>query len=262
MAVDLENWRQSDINVDSLWLFSSRDNSGKHANVYHGNFIPQVPHQLVSRYTRAGDVVMDLFMGSGTTLFECERLGRNFIGYDINQNIIAYVRDKMTDDTTIGYCLCECDVTDEAAFNEKTRAGLQSLGRKDVDFVIAHPPYLDIVKFTDNPADLSNISDIDTFVEKFIAAMGNGLHYLPARRYFAIVIGDIYRNSEVVPLAFMLMAAIKKNFSVKLKGIIVKDINGNRGKLGLQNIWRYRALRSDYYIFKHEYVLVFKKTAP
>ncbi len=33
-----DNWRQTDINVDSLWLINERDKSGKHANVYHGNF--------------------------------------------------------------------------------------------------------------------------------------------------------------------------------------------------------------------------------
>ncbi|EAJ6415095.1 DNA adenine methylase, partial [Campylobacter jejuni] len=52
---------------------------------------------------------------------------------------------------------------------------------------------------------------------------------------------------------------IKQNFKVKLKGIVIKNIEGNRGKLGINAIWRYRALRSDYYIFKHEYIFVFKK---
>ena len=32
-----------------------------------------------------------------------------------------------------------------------------------------------------------------------------------------------------------------------------------RYKQNKENIWRYRALASDYYIFKHEYILIFKK---
>ncbi len=52
---------------------------------------------------------------------------------------------------------------------------------------------------------------------------------------------------------------IKRNFKVKLKGIVIKNIEGNRGKFGQNNIWRYRALSSDYFIFKHEYILIFKK---
>ena len=71
--------------------------------------------------------------------------------------------------------------------------------------------------------------------------------------------GDIYKKSEVVPLGFYTMYMLKKNFKVKLKGILVKNIEGNRGKLGAQNIWKYRAMKSDYFLFKHEYIFVFKK---
>jgi hypothetical protein len=45
----------------------------------------------------------------------------------------------------------------------------------------------------------------------------------------------------------------------KLKSIIIKNMEWNRGKFWSQWIWKYRALSSDYYLFKHEYILVFKK---
>ena len=77
--------------------------------------------------------------------------------------------------------------------------------------------------------------------------MKNGLQYLKKDKYFAIVIGDVYKKSEVVPLGFYVMDAIKKNFKVKMKGIIVKNIEGNRGKLDSQGIWKYRAMNSDYF---------------
>ena len=90
-------------------------------------------------------------------------------------------------------------------------------------------------------------------------AVRGGLSFLKKSKYFAIVGGDVYKQSEVVPLAFYMMDAIKRNFNVKMKGIIVKNIEGNRGKLGTQDIWKYRALQSDYFLFKHEYIFVFKK---
>ncbi len=248
-----------DINVDSLWLIDKRDSSGKHANVYHGNFIPQVPNNLIRRYTQEGDLVLDMFMGSGTTLFECETLNRNFIGFDINDTIIDYVKSKMTDDCPIQYHINNCDVTDTENFNACINDNLQSLQRENVDFFIAHPPYLDIVKFTEKPCDLSAIEDLDTFIQQFITAIGNAYQRLRTNKYFAVVIGDVYKKSEVVPLAFYAMQAIKQHFNVKMKGIIIKNIEGNRGKLGVNNIWHARALRSDYYIFKHEYIFVFKK---
>ena len=74
--LNIENWKDCNINTDSLWLINERDKSGKHANFYHGNFIPQIPNQLIRHYTKKSEAVFEPFMGSGTTLFECEQLGR------------------------------------------------------------------------------------------------------------------------------------------------------------------------------------------
>ena len=51
--------------------------------------------QMIRRYTEEGGNVLEMFMGSGTTLFECETLGRNYIGFDINDEIINFVESKM-----------------------------------------------------------------------------------------------------------------------------------------------------------------------
>jgi len=68
---DLKNWRDlTDIDTNSLWLIDKRDNSGVHTGTYHGNFVPQIVNQLLKRYTKKGDWVVDPFMGSGTTLIE------------------------------------------------------------------------------------------------------------------------------------------------------------------------------------------------
>ena len=259
MPLNDEDWRTTDLNVDSLWLIDKRDNSGKHENNYHGNFIPQIPNQLIRRYTKKGETVLELFSGSGTTLFECEKLCRNYIGFDINSQMINYINQKMSDCNDIHFSLNECDVTNKDKIDEIINQQYDWSENKTVDFLIAHPPYMDIVKFTERAEDLSNISDLNLFIERFSVAMRNGLNYLAKGRYFAVVAGDIYKKSEVIPLGFYLMYAIKKHFTVKMKGIIVKNIEGNRGKLGSQGIWKYRAMNSDYYLFKHEYIFVFKK---
>ncbi len=95
MKFDKSKWKELDINVDSLWIMGPRAKGGKHKNVYHGNFAPQIPNQMIRRYTEEGGNVLEMFMGSGTTLFECETLGCNYIGFDINDEIINYVESKM-----------------------------------------------------------------------------------------------------------------------------------------------------------------------
>jgi len=78
-------------------MISQRDKGGKHKNIYHGNFIPQIPNQLIRRYTKQNEIILEPFMGSDTTLFECKKLNRKYIGFDINPEIIKYVNIQMQD---------------------------------------------------------------------------------------------------------------------------------------------------------------------
>jgi DNA modification methylase len=259
MKFDKEHWKEIDINIDSLWIIGPRAKGGKRENNYHGNFVPQIPDHLIRRYTEEGDIVLEPFTGSGTTLYECERLKRNYIGFDINHEIINYVNSKMKDCEDILFDIYECDSTKQTETEHCIKSSLKRMNKQRVDFVLAHPPYWDILKFTDLPEDLSNISDYQQFIHKFTQSMQNAIKYLRAGKHFAIVVGDLYRDSEVVPLGFHLMDAIKSNIKCKLKGIVIKDMVGNRAKQGIEALWRYRTLKSDNFLFKHEYIFVFKK---
>lgn len=258
MKFDKEHWKELDINVDSLWMIGPRAKGGKRENNYHGNFVPQIPDQMIRRYTDDDGIVLDMFMGSGTTLFEAETLKRPYIGFDINDEIIESVQNKM-EGSNAKFYIHNCDITNTEEVSFALSDDIVKLQNTGVDLVMSHPPYLDIVKFTDKSEDLSNISDVDTFTELYIKGVENVWPFLKKNKYFVLVIGDLWRNGEVIPLGFHLMNAIKTSVKCQLKGIVIKDIIGNRGKIGSEAIWRYRALKSDNFLFKHEYVFVFKK---
>src|SRR5690554_6391822 len=110
--LNIDDWKNLDIDVNSLCLINERDKSGKHKNIYHGNFIPHLPNQLIRRNTKKSDVVLDVLLGSGTTLYECESLNRKFIGFDINQNMIESVYQQMlVGDFKNNPFITNCDVT-------------------------------------------------------------------------------------------------------------------------------------------------------
>jgi len=243
-----ENWKeQADIITDSLWIFNKRDNSGKHDGSYHGNFIPQIPRQLIKRYTKPGDIVLDPFMGSGTTAFVCEELDRKFIGIDIQPKMVDHVRNKLDREDYILYI--EDSQVDSWIWDFK----------KQVQLAILHPPYWDIIKFSNDIGDLSNNGIYSNFKLSFDLVMENVLYTVKEGGYIALVAGDAYRDKQVYPIGFDLCKIITDNEDIKLKGIIIKNMAGNRAKQSQQGLWRYRALMSDYYIFKHEYIFVFKK---
>jgi DNA modification methylase len=51
---------------------------------YSAKYIPQIPNRLISTFSKKNDLILDNFVGSGTTLVESKILGRNAIGVDIN----------------------------------------------------------------------------------------------------------------------------------------------------------------------------------
>ncbi len=269
--LDLKNWKESEIWTDSLWLIPARDKRGKHDGFYHGNFIPQIPRQFILRYTKQNEIVFDPFLGSGTTAYEAEELKRNFIGIDIQPKMVEYVKNKLENSKASADIFDEksqegnnfADIIIGDSSNEETFIKvndiMRSHKRQKIQFAILHPPYWNIIKFSDNKNDLSGASSLDNFLKQFAAIVKNTVNILDINRYIAIVIGDKYSAGEWVPLGFHCMEAAKESGLI-LKSIIIKNMEGNRAKKNQGGIWRYRALSSDYYIFKHEYILVFKKT--
>jgi len=243
--IDLKNWKKSEIWTDSLWIISERDKTGKHSGFYHGNFVPQIPHQLILRYTKKNEVIFDPFVGSGTTAYEAESLKRNFIGIDIQKNLLLQIR-KNVDSVNNFFELLVGDNVNKNTFKQ-IKEILKSHRKKNVQLAILHPPYADIVKFTSHKEDLSNAKSLKEFLNKFLQVLKNTISILEKGRYLAIVIGDKYTKGQWIPLGFYCMNEAQK-LGLILKSVIIKNMEGNRAKRNKEAIWRYRALSSDYYI--------------
>ncbi|AEA33378.1 DNA methylase N-4/N-6 domain protein [Hippea maritima DSM 10411] len=256
--INLNRWKEYDeIITDSLWIFDKRDTSGAHHAWYWGNFIPQIPHQLMLRYTKKGDWVLDPLVGSGTTLIECRRLGRNGIGIEINPDVVEKAKKLIEKEPN------RFNVTTDIITGDSTQIDLKKIleekNVKKIQLVIIHPPYHDIIKFSNNPDDLSNAKTVDKFLEMFGKVLDNVLPVLEEGRYLGIVIGDKYSKGEWIPLGFYVMNEVLKREKFVLKSIIVKNFEETRAKRNQKELWRYRALVGGFYVFKHEYVLIFKK---
>ncbi|HOB27242.1 MAG TPA: DNA methyltransferase [Bacteroidales bacterium] len=255
--LNLNQWKTYDnIITDSLWILHKRDNSGAHNGGYWGNFIPQIPNQFLQRYTKKNEWVLDPFLGSGTTLIECKRLGRNGIGIELQPEVVELAKTNISLETNIFNVRTEIINADSTKLNFKDE--LKKLNIPSVQFLILHPPYWDIIKFSDNPNDLSNASSIDNFLDLLGKVVDNTYNILDNNRYMALVIGDKYSKGEWIPLGFYCMQEVLKRGYI-LKSIIVKNFEETKGKMNQKELWRYRALAGGFYVFKHEYIFLFKK---
>lgn len=254
--LDLANWKElTDIWTDSLWIIQNRDNSGAHSGHYHGNFVPQIPHQLLARYTKAGDFVLDPFAGSGTTLIEAQRMNRNSIGIELQEQVVMEAIGRIHSEQKDGI-IADTFVDDSKTFDINRIKVTYNIN--NVQFIIYHPPYWNIIKFSEDSNDLSNSTTLEDFIENFKKVVCNTIPLLEKGRYCAVVIGDKYANSQIIPLGFYCMQTMQQE-GLTLKATIVKNFGETKGKANQEALWRRRALQNGLYIFKHEYIFVFKK---
>lgn len=254
--LDMSNWQTlTDVWTDSLWIIPSRDNSGAHHGHYHGNFVPQIPRQLLTRYTQSGDFVLDPFSGSGTTLIEAQRMGRNSIGIELQPDVAMEAIKRIHSESREGI-VADTFVDDSRTFD--TKRILDTYKIKNVQFIIYHPPYWDIIKFSESKNDLSNSETLENFIENYKQVVSNTSALLEKGRYCAVVIGDKYANSQLIPLGFYCMQAMQQ-VGLTLKATIVKNFEETKGKANQRALWRQRALQNGLYIFKHEYIFIFRK---
>lgn len=255
-----KNWKtflnQYGIYSDSLWLIDSRDKTGGHSTLNHGGFIPQVPRQAILRFTKPYDLVIDGFLGYGTSLIECKRWGRSGIGVEINNDIANIALDRLNQEPNPHEVSTRIIKGDSSTVNLNSIT--KELGVKHASLVILHPPYHNIIKYSDDPQNLCNANNLDSFIQSYISVVRNLTSLLDVGGYVELIIGDKYENGEWIPLGFLLMnATLEQGF--KLKSVCVKNIEETIGKRNTINLWKYRTLMAGSHFFKHEYVFFLEK---
>jgi len=123
------------------------------------------------RYTKKEDWVVDTFVGSGTTLIECRRLGRNGIGVELNPDVAKEAKNLIKKENNVHNVVTEVITGDSRKVDLKE--ALDKFGVKQVQLLIMHPPYHDIIKFSRSADDLSNAPTTEDFIKMFGEVLDN-----------------------------------------------------------------------------------------
>lgn len=76
---------------DNIWEFAVSQNKTSHPAV----FPLELPLRHVQSWSNEGDVVLDPFMGSGTTGVACKELNRNFIGIELDEKYFNIAKERI-----------------------------------------------------------------------------------------------------------------------------------------------------------------------
>jgi DNA modification methylase len=177
----------------------------------HGAAFPMsLAKQQISTYTRVGGVVLDPFLGVGTTLDACAELGRRGVGVEINPEYHALAQGDLGDTPEQRVILGDAMHLDKHVEPES------------VDFVLTSPPYGNLLRnvkgsfaykwkehstiasvsnprpYSDDPLDLGNL-EYDEYLSAITEVMRQTYAALKPGGYAVWVVKDFRALKDKIP---------------------------------------------------------------
>ncbi|MCA9279310.1 MAG: DNA methylase [Phycisphaeraceae bacterium] len=235
----------------TLWEYpsqhytSERTGSTMQGNKDYAGATPSwVIWQLLQRYTRKNDLVVDPMCGSGTTIDVARDLERKVLGYDL-----APSRDDIF------------------------RADARKMPLEDgkADFVFVDPPYSTHIDYSDDPRCIGKLdSGGDDNGQAYYDAMTKVIaeidRVLKNRRYMALYVSDSWTkrkkndpgfgSGNFMPIGFELFSIMRQHF---VPVDIIAVVRHNQ-KLAKGN-WKKTAIESNFFLRGFNYLFIMKKDA-
>ncbi|MDA1266917.1 MAG: DNA methyltransferase [Planctomycetota bacterium] len=218
--------------TSTLWYYPSAQYSidePQGTPGYPGATPPWIIWNLLERYTREGDLVIDPFCGGGTTMDVARSLGREARGFDVNPQ-----REEIED------------------------ADARKLPVEDgtVDFVFMDPPYSTHIEYSDSPNCIGKLSGLEEEYYKAMQQVFQEAHrVLKDRRYLAVFVSDSFEKGKgFAPIAARLSMLLENHFR-PIDHIAV--VRGNR-KLEKPTFHK-GASEGNFFMRGFTHLLLFKK---
>lgn len=248
MPKKIKKWQPEDfeLEMNTVWSFPKRGDWATHDAKWRGNWSPYIPRNILLRYSQEDDLVLDQFVGGGTTLVEAKLLNRNIIGIDVNN--VALDRCKEKTDFEL----------DEAKGKVYIRKGdarnLDFIPNESIDLICTHPPYSNIIEYSEDiEEDLSRLK-VKEFLVEMVKVAEESYRVLKKGKFCAILMGDTRQKGHVIPMSFEVMK-IFEAVGFRAKEIIIKEQHNCKAT----GFWKTNSMKHNFLLLAHEYLFVFKK---
>lgn len=253
--VDGKTWQKYSISVWDDIKKNQTEQKLKHPAI----FPSELPGRLIEVLSYEDDIVLDPFVGTGSTLVAAQKRGRNSVGFDISEEFINITKSRMSE-VSFGEKETIYKIILDSAENIKKYIADETIG-----LCITSPPYWNILN-QKRTADykekrnyggqLDDLGEIDSYKD-FLNALKEifSLVYdvLKSGKYCCVVLMDIRKKNRFYPLHLDTVTFMEE-IGFTLDDIIIwnrkKEYNNLR-PLGHPYVFRVNKI--------HEYILIFQK---
>lgn len=235
-----------ELEMTTVWSFPKRGNWATHDAKWRGNWSPYIPRNILLRYSKEGDLVLDQFAGGGTTLVEAKLLNRNIIGVDINEIALERCKEKINFDYE--------KAKGKVYLKKGDARELNFILNESIDLICTHPPYANIISYSENISEDLSRMKVPEFLEEMKKVASECYRVLKKDKFCAILIGDTRQKGHMIPMSFEVMR-IFENAGFKLKELIIKEQHNCRAT----GYWKTNSIKYNFLLIGHEYLFIFKK---
>jgi DNA modification methylase len=219
-------------------------------------FPETLSQEFIEFFTKRGGIVLDPMAGTGSALVAALRSGRHSYGIELNpayaeiaRQVVSQERALVSEDASkLAAEVIQGDASDIVRIAADHDLPI-------VDYVLTSPPYWDMlhvhgaqtqknrrasqdldVFYSDDPADLGNVSEYDEFLRR-LAAIYIGLKPLIKRGgYLTVIVKNVKKGGKIYPLAWDLASRLGQIYTLKDERIWCQD-NQRLAPYGLGNAW-------------------------
>lgn len=237
-----KEWLKSQLGV---WQFSYEKRDVRDKEVHPATYPIALARKVIELFSHKGELVVDPFVGSGTTLLAAQDLDRNSIGFDLQEKYVKICEDRLKSSNLF-------NASRQVAIVEDARNIHNYLKTECVSLIVTSPPYANLLnrerknksrrhrdngqlgkieQYSQDPRDLGTMN-----LEKYTKVVGDIFEsLLPLLRHKAhcvINVPDMWWDNRRITIHVSLIQELR-NRGYELRNIIIWDRTNLVNQIGI-----------------------------
>ena len=218
MILRIAKWEPENFEPEMTthWTFPKRGDWATHNAKWRGNWSQYIPRNILIRYSKENDIALE----------RCkEKIDFEHNGAD-----------------------------GKVYLHKGDARNLDFISDESIDLICTHPPYADIIKYSEDiDEDLSHLK-VKEFLEEMKKVAYESYRVLKKDKFCAVLMGDTRKKGHMIPMSFEVMKLFQA-VGFKLKELIIKEQHNCRAT----GYWKTNSVKYNFLLIAHEYLFVFKK---
>lgn len=229
-----KEWLKSQI---AVWEFFYEKRDLREKDIHPAVFPIGLPKKCIRLFTHEGELVLDPFVGSGTTLIAARDLNRNAVGFDLNKKYVHLCEERLAQqdilNTSKQIAICD-DAINIPKYLKKNSVALsvtsppyacmlnrQRLNKSIRGDLRKNKYFLKVQQYSKNPRDIGTMAPTE-YVNALKIIYKGILPLLKPKAHCVINITDLWWNNTRVPLHLYIIEALEE-IGYDLRNIIIWD---------------------------------------